>query len=71
VKRLTRFLVRTFLPDHVLIERVSGREYLDFLVEKHLPGFHIHQNPPKGRRKAFPGLEGVATEGDVQEVMES
>lgn len=53
MKRLTRFLVRHFLPDLVLIERVSGREYLDFLVAKHLPGFHIHQNP----RKKAAGLE--------------
>lgn len=59
MKRLTRFMVRNFLPDHVLIEKADTEEYFRELTRKHMPGFHLHRN----RKREIPGLDGVPTEG--------
>lgn len=48
MKRLTRWLVRRYLPSFVLIEKTDTEEYFRELSKKHMPGYHLARNPPKG-----------------------
>jgi len=39
--------------------RKRKRDWLDWLVEKFRPGYHIARNPPKGGKKARKGNRNV------------
>lgn len=51
MRKLTRWLVRKFLPGEILIVKPVNEIVMKTLIGKYTPLCHLSHNPPKGIRK--------------------
>ena len=66
MKRITEWMVRRFLPNYKLVPSPIDKGVIEYLMVKHLKGYHLSKNPRRPKKgegdvsRKGNGVQGVS-----------